>query len=190
MTRRDAGRPHKWWTERELAYIRERAGRVPAREIRRDLRVGARQLESAVRSMRLRGEDICLRSYRRRTLICPACGCRRALFGRDGICEPCRRARQLAELEGRISDLLALLPPGERRVYEETESGREARAVDPMPSPPRTAGMDRYRRDRAEDEYDMAVERWQARRLKRLVRAAQKRKERIARKVRELRRED
>lgn len=39
MTRADSGRRHKWWRESELAYIREHAGRVPAREIRKALRV-------------------------------------------------------------------------------------------------------------------------------------------------------
>lgn len=103
-------------------------------------------------------------------------------MGRDGICEACRRAAQLARIEARISDLLAKLPPEQRELYEETESGRETRG-DPMPALLPTMGVSRYRAAANAERNDRAMEQWRVRRLVRLVKAAQKRKERIERKA-------
>lgn len=180
--RADSGRRHKWWRESELAYIREHAGRVPAREIRKALRVSRNQLKHAAARMREAGEDVDLRCFRPRTLVCPSCGMGRTLFGSEGVCEPCRLARRLADTEAEIADLLPLLSPADRETYERTEAKRETRG-DPMPASPRTSGMTAYERARAEEAHDMAMERWQAARLKRLLKAAQKRKERVSRKV-------
>lgn len=188
MTRADSGRRHKWWRESELAYIREHAGRVPAREIRKALRVSREQLKGAVRWMRARGEDVDLRCFSPRTLVCPSCGMARTLFGAEGICEPCRLSRRLAETEAEIAGLLPLLSAPDRATYERTEAQRETRG-DPMPATPRTAGMTAYERARAEEAHDMAMERWQAARLKRLLKAAQKRKERVSKKVRKARKD-
>lgn len=184
MTRADSGRRHKWWRESELAYIRERAGKVPAREIRKALRVSREQLKGAVRWMRARGEDVDLRCFSPRTLVCPSCGMARTLFGAEGICEPCRLSRRLAETEAEIAGLLPLLSAPDRATYERTEAQRETRG-DPMPASPRTAGMSAYERAVAEERHDIAMERWQAARLRRLLKAAQKRKERVSKKVRE-----
>lgn len=188
MTRADSGRRHKWWRESELAYIRERAGRVPAREIRKALRVSREQLKGAVRSMRGRGEDVDLRCFTPRTLVCPSCGMARTLFGAEGICEPCRLSRRLAETEAEIAGLLPLLSAPDRATYERTEAQRETRG-DPMPATPRTSGMGAYERAVAMERHDIAMERWQAARLRRLLKAAQKRKERVSKKVREVRKD-
>ena len=76
----------------------------------------------------------------------------------------------------------AELPAEERRTYERTECGRESRA-DPMPQAPDTSGMSRYAADKAAEAHDEAMERWLCRYLYRRVKAAQKRKERIEKKV-------
>lgn len=183
MTRADSGRRHKWWRESELAYIREHAGKVPAREIRKALRVSRKQLEHAARRMREAGEDVDLRCFRPRTLVCPSCGMARTLFGAEGICEPCRLSRRLADTEAEIAGLLPLLSAPDRATYERTEAQRETRG-DPMPATPRTSGMGAYERAVAMERHDIAMERWQAARLKRLLKAAQKRKERVSKKVR------
>lgn len=188
MTRADSGRRHKWWRESELAYIREHAGKVPAREIRKALRVSREQLKGAVRWMRARGEDVDLRCFSPRTLVCPSCGMARTLFGAEGVCEPCRLARRLADTEAEIAELLPLLSAADRSIYERTEAKRETRG-DPMPASPRTAGMGAYDRAVAMERHDIAMERWQAARLKRLLKAAQKRKERVSKKVREARKD-
>lgn len=188
MTRADSGRRHKWWRESELAYIREHAGRVPAREIRKALRVSREQLKGAVRWMRGRGEDVDLRCFSPRTLVCPSCGMARTLFGAEGICEPCRLSRRLAETEAEIAGLLPLLSTTDRATYERTEAQRETRG-DPMPATPRTSGMGAYDRAVAMERHDIAMERWQAARLRRLLKAAQKRKERVSKKAREARKD-
>ena len=77
---------------------------------------------------------------------------------------------------------MAELTPEQRAVYEMTEAERESRA-DPMPKKPPTDGMDAYERAKAAEDYDEAMERWAATYLKRKVKAAQKRKERIQKKV-------
>lgn len=182
MTRSDAGRRHHRWRESELAYIREHAGRVPAREIRRALRLSKSQLDNAVRLMRARGEAVSLRCFRPRTAVCPSCGCARSLFGREGICEPCRLRRRLAEIEADVAALLPLLGPEDRAVYERTESARESR-VDPMPVKPPAGGLDPYSAARAEERYDLAMERWLSTQLRRRIKAAQKRKDRISKKL-------
>lgn len=184
MARADSGRRHKWWRESELAYIRDHAGSEPAREIRKALRVSREQLKGAVRWMRARGEDVDLRCFTSRTLVCPSCGMARTLFGSEGVCEPCRLARRLAETEAEIADLLPLLSPADRATYERTDAQRETRG-DPMPASPRTSGMGPYDRAMAEERHDIAMERWQAARLRRLLKAAQKRKERVSKKAKE-----
>ena len=55
-----------------------------------------------------------------------------------------------------------------------------------MPSAPDTSGMSRYETERAAEEHDAAMERWLCAYLYRRVKAAQKRKERIEEKARNL----
>ena len=182
MTRRDKDRPHRAWRKADLDRIAELAGKVPAREIRRELRLSKNQLDNARRLINASGGHVSLRCYRHRLELCPSCGCRRATLGKAGICEPCRRQQQLEAIEARIAELLPRLTAEERRTYERTECGRESRA-DPMPQAPDTSGMSRYAADKAAEAHDEAMERWLCRYLYRRVKAAQKRKERIEKKV-------
>ena len=52
-----------------------------------------------------------------------------------------------------------------------------------MPPPPPLSGLTAYERARAEETREIAIEDWLARNLRRQVKAAQKRKERIAKKL-------
>lgn len=184
MTRRDAGRRHRTWRASDYERIAELAGKVPASEIRRELRLSKGQLDNARRRMNAAGANVSLR-YRESPLsVCPACGCMRSTVegSRDGICEPCRRERQLMAIEAAIADLMERLPPEERAIYEGTQSetGSSAR---PAPPPPDTRGMTPYRRARAEEAHDVAMEEWAAANLGRRIKAAQKRKERIMKRL-------
>ena len=87
-----------------------------------------------------------------------------------------------------MGGLLPLLSAADRATYERTEAQRETRG-DPMPATPRTSGMGAYDRAVAMERHDIAMERWQAARLRRLLKAAQKRKERVSKKVREARKD-
>ena len=177
------GASRRDWSCREVRALIQWAGVVPKRELCRRLRRSGKAVERKAAWLRERGVAVDLRCHRSGLGLCPACGCRRATVGRHGICEPCRRARQLEAIEGRAAELLAGLPEAERRRYEETEAERGGRLVEPMPLRRDTRGLSRYEADRAEDEWDRAMEAWQTRRLKRLIKAAQKRKERIAKKA-------
>ena len=182
MTRKGA-RQHPL-TIADYAYVLANAGKVPAREIRRHLRITKNQLEAARRKLNRQGANITLRCFRSKLSLCPSCGCMRATVdNRWGICEPCRRARQLAEIQARTAELLGLLPESERALYAETEAEVESSA-DPMPSMPPTRGMSEYQRAKTTDEHDRAMERWLSTYYRRRVKAAQKRKERIEKKLR------
>ena len=180
MTRK--GARQREWTTGEVRALLDMAGRVPPREICRRLKRSNASVRSKCWSLRKQGVPVDLRCFSSSLSVCPACGRRSALMGRDGICESCRRTAQLARIEARISDLLAALPPKQRELYEETESGRETRG-DPMPALLPTRGVSRYRAAANADRNDRAMEQWRVRRLVRLVKAAQKRQERIERKA-------
>lgn len=170
------------WTTGDLRRVAELAGTMPERELRRRLRLSKNQLRYAVSTLRKMGVAVSTRYWEQTLEQCPSCGRMSATLGRHGICEPCRRRRQLAEIEARIADLLKQLPARQRAIYETTEA-ETGSSADPMPKAPRTEGMDAYEKARAEEAYDAEVERWAAGYLMRRVKAAQKRKERIQKKV-------
>lgn len=172
------------WTTGDLKRVAELAGTMPERELRRRLKLSRNQLKYAVNRLRSLGVAVTTRYYEPQLETCPVCGCRRATLGKDGICEPCRLKRQLEEIEWRVSELMDRLTPEQRAVYEKSEAQRESRA-DPMPKPRPTDGLDGYERAKASEEHDAAMEAWAAAYLKRRVKAAQKRKERIQEKVNE-----
>lgn len=172
------------WTTGDLKRVAELAGTMPERELRRRLKLSRNQLKYAVNRLRSLGVNVTTRYYEPQLETCPVCGCRRATLGKDGICEPCRLKRQLEEIEWRVSELMARLTPEQRAVYEKSEAQRESRA-DPMPKPRPADGLDGYERAKASEEHDAAMEAWAAAYLKRRVKAAQKRKERIQEKVNE-----
>ena len=170
------------WTTGDLRRVAELAGTMPERELRRRLRLSRNQLRYAVRTLRRMGANVTTRYYEPRLGTCPECGCRRATLGEHGICEPCRLRHRIAETEWRVADLLSRLTPEQRATYERSEAKRESRA-DPMPRPRPTDGLNSYERARAAEEYDVAMERWVTGYLRRRLKAAQKRKERIQEKV-------
>lgn len=170
------------WTVLEETYLLTHAGRIPRRDICRHLRRSSQAIYSKAKHLRLRGHLVDLRCYKPRLVTCPACGCLRSKMGRQGICEPCRRREQLATIQARISDLLRQLPAEERELYAETEAELESKP-DPMPKPPNCHGMTYYQRSRAKEAHEMAMEAWASRNLQRQVKAAQKRKERIEKKI-------
>lgn len=164
----------------------EHAGRIPRREICKNLRRSTESVRYMAKRLRVYGTDISLRCYVPQVGICPACGCRRGTLGETGICEVCERREQLATIHGRIAELMLLLPPKEQETYGETEAETESR-IDPKPKPPTIPpGASYYRRAKAEEAHDLAVEAWAVKNIKREIKAAQKRKERIEDKVNSL----
>lgn len=174
------------WTTSEVAYLLANAGRKPMREICKHLRKSADSVRYMASRLRAEGTDISLRCYVPRVEICPACGCRRGTLGKTGICEVCERREQLATIHGRIAELMPMLPADELATYEETEAETSSR-IDPKPKPPALPpGASYYRRAKAEEAHDLAVEAWAIKNIKREIKAVQKRKERIEDKVNSL----
>ena len=176
------GARRREWTTAEIAFVLENAGTMERRAICRSLRRSKCAVESKVRDLRREGLDVTLRCLRSKLSTCPACGALRSRMGSEGICEPCRRRRQLAKVHGRIARLLAQLSPAERAVYDDTEAETES-AFDPPPPPPRLDGLSAYERAKAREAREIEVEDWLSRNLRRQVKAAQKRKERIQKKL-------
>ena len=143
------------WTTGDLKRVAELAGTMPERELRRRLKLSGNQLAYAVRTLRRMGVNVTTRYYEPRLETCPVCGCRRATLGKEGICEPCRLKKQLADIEWRISELMRDLTPDQRAVYEQTEAERESRA-DPMPQPRPTDGLNSYERAKASEDLPQA----------------------------------
>lgn len=181
MTRK--GARQRPWTTREVDRLVELAGRVPRREICRELRRSRKSVESEAARLRARGVPVDLRCHVTAMEPCPSCGRMSALMGRDGICEACRREAQLARIEADTARLLAALPEAEREAYARTEAERET-AGEPMPALLPTRGVSRYRAARNAELNERALELWRTQRLRRLVKAAQKRRERIRKKAR------
>lgn len=170
------------WTVAEEQFLIANAGRIPKRDICEMLRRSSESVRQKAKALRRQGVDVCLRYYRPTMEPCPSCGNLSATIDRHGMCEPCRRRDQLATIEARIADLLPLLTPEQLDTYERNEAKRESR-VDPIPEPPSTDGLSRWQQAYREEAYAKAVEAAVAANLRRAVKAAQKRKERIEEKV-------
>lgn len=171
------------WTTEEDRYLIENAGKVPRREICRRLKRSRSAVYARVRDLKRQGHNIGLRVCKSAEEVCPSCGNASTLMGKDGICEPCRRRDQLAAINARIADLWPLLTQEQRDRYEEADAETGSRH-DPYPSPPTvTACMTNYTRQRLMRDWRMECERVEAANLRREVKAAQKRKERIEKKV-------
>ena len=182
-----AGARRNDWQIEEVRYLLDNAGRIPQREICRKLKRSYKAVACMAARLRKQGHAIDLRCYQSQAITCPSCGRKSVTARETGICRPCTLRRRLAATEGQISDLLLRLPADVRSIYEDTEAEKGARIIDPMPRPttyhePPT----RYKRLRDEEAYSEAMEEWEARRIQRELKAAQKRKERIQRKVRQL----
>ena len=173
------------WTVAEEQFLIANAGRIPKRDICQMLKRSSASVKMKAAALRRSGVDVCLRHYSPTLEPCPSCGRPSASIDRTGMCEPCRRRDQLAAIHARIADLLPLLPPEERDLYERTEAKTESRA-DPLPEPPDTEGMTAYRAAYAEEAHAIAVEACVSGNLRREVKAAQKRKERIEKKVKSM----
>lgn len=174
------------WTVDEVRYLTENAGRIPKREICQYLRRSGKSVECKAAWLRARGHAVDLRHHKSVLYPCPSCGCLSGHLGRQGICEPCRRREQLAIIHARIADLFPLLPREERDKYEKREAETQSK-WDPMPKAPSTQGLSYYAKAKAQEAHVLAIERWAAANLLREIKAAQKRKERIEKKVKSMR---
>lgn len=169
------------WTESELAFLIENAGRMPRKMLCKRMGRSSDEIEAVVARLRKIGYPISLDVE-----TCPMCGRRAPIVYSLGICKPCQYRRAYGKTQREIADMLPLLTAEDRATYEDTESDLGSRVHDDMPTPsPKPAPNATPAELMAyEDAQCKAMADWEARRIHRKLKAAQKRKERIARKAR------
>lgn len=172
----------KPWTYNEVRFLVDNAGKLSKRDICQMLKRSSASVRSKAAALRKQGIDVDLTYYEPTLDTCPFCGHLSATLDRRGKCKPCRLTDQLQTIQARISDLLPLLSIEERAVYERSEALLESK-IEPTPEAPNTEGMSNWSKGFREEEHARAVELVLIRNLKRLVKAAQKRKERIEKKT-------
>ncbi|MBR3326474.1 MAG: hypothetical protein IKG22_04040 [Atopobiaceae bacterium] len=174
------GAAKRRWTTEELGYLLENAGRVPIGDLCEAMGRPRETLEAVAARVRECGYPISLT-----TATCPMCGRSAPLDWKTGICKPCLHVAWHAEVQRQISEILPFLSAEDRAVYENSEAGvGQPRVCEQMPKPP-VLSRDASEADRmrAEDAYCLELVEWETRRSYRILRAAQKRKERIRRKA-------
>lgn len=117
---------------------------------------------------------------------CIECASWTGKLTKSGNCPKCNSRRLIQGIESRTADLLAKLPPEERAVYDDTEAERATIVWDAPPVAPDTSEMPPREAVVVYTAYLAARSAWEAENEYRRRRAAQKRKERIAYKVRVL----
>lgn len=173
------------WSYGEVDYLRKHAGVIPMREICLHLKRGHNAVKQQAYRMRQAGEAIDLRYFESKLECCPSCGNLSATLDRTGFCEPCRKRQQLQTIQARISELLQRLPVEMRDIYADTEAETES-ARHTKPKRPHIKGMSAYAKARANERYAVEIEAWESANLFRRIKAAQKRKERIEKKVKSM----
>lgn len=176
MTRRgDSQRP---WTTEEVRYLAEHAGRLPIREICRELK----RSQGSVK-MRAKRMGLSLRTPVWGMEWCDECATwRTSVSERTGRCRVCETRHRAEAHEAACAELLAAMGPRERAVYESTESRRGTRkAPGPRPRRPDTRRMGWFDAVRAEREWLAAIEEWEWRQAKRPYDAAKTRLKRMRR---------
>lgn len=166
------------WTLRETIAVREFAGTVPLSRLAHDLSRDVRDVASEAGRLGVPFVYVGTPLF-----WCDECASWRVKLTPSGICPFCSKRRNLIRIEERISDLLAQLPMEQREVYADTEAERGTRRRDPAPSMPDTCQMDNRAAVVAMSRYYADYDRWETKETHRIMRAAQKRKERIQRKV-------
>lgn len=167
------------WSTWELRYLLRNAGRIPKQTLFEKLEREPAEIERVIARLRQLGLPVYL-SF----ATCPMCGRIAPLVPHLGICEPCNYVRRLAKIQDATTEIFSLLPSKDQAIYIETEADRGGRIIESMPKPvPIPEGASPLERMRAEDKRIEDLVRWQAKNLHRELRAAQKRKERMARKA-------
>ena len=166
------------WTTAEERYLAEHAGIDPVRQICRELKRSRASVKT--KASRL---GLSLRTYERLTVICPKCGKARAKSGswtgRTGFCEVCRMRDSYEAALRAQAEAYGRLPPGMRPEYDLSQAATGRSRLPPKPPTPKLSGLDRARRERADELHDIEVERWEKQCLKLLTDAAKQRTKRM-----------
>lgn len=171
------------WTLRETLYVRDWAGALPLSALAAHLRRDWREVASEAGRL---GVPIV---YMGTPLWwCDECASLTGRLHPSGTCWKCAYRRQLQRIESKTAVLLRRLPWEQIENYSVREAERGGKRRDPAPTPPDTLNAAPRAAVAAQTAYLAARSEWEAKQVRRQVKAAQKRKERIAAKVREIER--
>lgn len=158
------GRPRNDWTTEELRYLRANAGVIPVREICRHLKRTYDSVERKARRMRLS-----LRCYRPHLQWCTKCASwRQNVSPKTGQCLVCTRREQLEQAKMRTAEAYDALSRADKLIYDENLAKRVSK-IPPKPKPPKPAKRSRYEEAKVEEAYQAALDRWEIKRLERLI---------------------
>lgn len=181
------GEPRRDWTVSEEALLERCAGRISVPELANALGRSPKAVTRKAASMRAQGRPVFLRAVREVLEVCPSCGrSSPSVDRRHGLCQICRLEGQLACIQARTDALLARLPMELRERYADSESRLGPRKTDPVPAPIAVRALDPSLSRRAEAWQAGRVEEALVKNLKRRIKAAQKRKERVQKKLKSM----
>ena len=110
---------------------------------------------------------------------CSSCGLIRFTVDRSGRCAPCRHAGRLDAIRLRMAEVHRMMPEGKRGTYARTEAATGASRVDPAPPRPDTSGMAPRAAAMVERRWLRECELVEAGNIRRKMRAAERRLERM-----------
>lgn len=168
------------WTLYETLFVRDYAGTVPLSDLARHLRRDARDV--AGECARLGVPFV----YMGTPLFwCSECASWARRVDKSGRCDKCRARASLQRIEARTAALMELLPLEKREKYAMEEAKRGGRVWEAPPLAPDVSGMPPREAVAAATAYLADLGDWEAGKALRARKSAQKRKERVAAKVRE-----
>lgn len=169
------------WTLDETLFVRDYAGTVPLSTLARHLRRDARDV--AGECARLGVPFVYVGTP---LFWCDECASWARRVDKSGRCDKCRSRHYLQRIEERTAALMERLPLEQRETYATFEAKRGGRVWEAPPAVPDTSGMPPREAVAAATAYLADLSDWEAGKEYRARKSAQKRKERAARKVREM----
>lgn len=158
------GRPRVDWTTEEIRFLRENAGKMPLRDLCRKLKRPTDAIAMMASRMRLS-----LRCYNSKLQWCDRCASwRSSLSEKTGHCRVCFKRDQLSRAKARTAAAYATLSAKDKQIYSKNVAMRESSAI-PRPKEPVSLHRSDYERRKAEEQHQIALERWEIKRLDKLI---------------------
>ncbi len=145
------------WTTYEIAYLKENAGIVPAREIQFMLKRSYKSVHHMANRL-----GLSLRVPTWTLEWCDECANWRSRINpKTGRCSICQTKLNIESEEDKCADVLSRMSPRQREIYETNEAKRGRRkAYLRAPKYPDLSGMSNYYASKKKEEYFRELERW------------------------------